>query len=117
VAISPLLSHLRSGEMKGLVISRYFPEFPGIATFRQLGYKQEMFEAWGAYFAPAGLPGQITETLVPAVGKVVQEPGISSRLAALGMIQEFVLPEKLIAKMSEEYKMVEEIAKKFGMVK
>jgi hypothetical protein len=33
------------------------------------------------------------------------------------MIQEFELPEKLLARMQAEYKMVEEIAKRTGMVK
>jgi hypothetical protein len=35
----------------------------------------------------------------------------------MGMIQEFESPEKLLARMNEEYKVVEEIAKKSGMVK
>jgi tripartite-type tricarboxylate transporter receptor subunit TctC len=117
VAMPPLLGHLRSGEMKGLVLSRNFSEFPGIPTIRDLGYKQEMFEAWGAYFTTAGVPSQVTETLVQAIGKVVRDPGIGSKLAHLGMIQEFLGPDKLAPKMEQEYKTVEEIAKKFGMVK
>ncbi len=117
VAIPPLLGHLRSGEMKGLVISRSFPEFPGIPTIRELGYKQDMFEAWGAYFTSPGVSTQITETLIPAIGKVVRDPAISSKLANLGMIQEFIPADKLTTKMKEEYKTVEEVAKKFGMVK
>jgi hypothetical protein len=35
----------------------------------------------------------------------------------MGMIQEFESPEKLLTRMREEYKIVEEIAKNSGMIK
>jgi tripartite-type tricarboxylate transporter receptor subunit TctC len=93
------------------------PEFPDIPTFKQLGYPQDLLGVWFAYFAPAGITAPITGTLVSAIEKVVHDPTISSKLAEMGMIQEFESPEKLLARMHEEYKIVEEIAKKSGMIK
>jgi tripartite-type tricarboxylate transporter receptor subunit TctC len=116
-AAGPLISHMRGGKIKGIVTSNKFPDFPDIPTLRQLGYQQDLLGVWFAYFAPAGVPSQITETLVSTIEKVVNDAAISSKLAQLGMIQEFQLPEKLLARMQEEYKMVEEIAKRTGMVK
>lgn len=116
-AIGPFISHVRSGGLRGIVISNKFPEFPDIPTLKQLGYTQDLLGVWFAYFAPAGVPAQIIETLVLAIEKVVKDPAISSKLAQLGMVQEFEPPEKLLTRMREEYKMVEEIAKKSGMVK
>jgi tripartite-type tricarboxylate transporter receptor subunit TctC len=117
-AVAPLIiSHIRSGKIKGIITSNKFPEFPDIPTLKQLGYQQDLLGVWFAYFAPAGVPAQITETLVLAIEKVVKDPSISSKLAQMAMIQEFELPEKLLTRMQEEYKMVEEIAKKSGMVK
>jgi tripartite-type tricarboxylate transporter receptor subunit TctC len=116
-AAGPLISHMKSEKMKGIVTSRTFPEFSDIPTLKQLGYPQDLLGVWFAYFSPAGIPAPITGTLVSAIEKVVQDSTISSKLARLGMIQEFEPPEKLLTRMREEYKMVEEIAKRAGMVK
>ncbi len=116
-AIGPLIIHMRAGKMKGIVTSNKFPEFSDVPTLKQLGYQQDLLGVWFAYFAPAGVPSQISRTLVSAIEKVVNDQSISSKLAQLGMIQEFEPPEKLLTRMQEEYKMVEEIAKKSGMVK
>ena len=116
-AIGPLINHMRAGKMKGIVTSNKFLEFSDVPTLKQLGYQQDLLGVWFAYFAPAGVPSQISGTLVSAIEKVVNHQFISSKLAQLGMIQEFEPPEKLLTRMQEEYKMVEEIAKKSGMVK
>jgi tripartite-type tricarboxylate transporter receptor subunit TctC len=116
-AIGPLITHLRSGKIKGIVTSNGFPEFPDVPTFKQMGYPQDLLGVWFAYFAPAGIPTSITGTLVSAIEKVVNDPTISSKLSQMGMIQEFESPEKLLTRMREEYKIVEEIAKNSGMIK
>lgn len=116
-AIGPLISHVRSGKVKGVLISDKFSEFPDIPTLKQLGYQQDLLGIWFAFFGPFGISPQIKETLVLAIEKAVKDPVISSKLAQLGMIQEFEPPEKLLTRMQEEYKMVEEIAKRSGMVK
>jgi tripartite-type tricarboxylate transporter receptor subunit TctC len=99
------------------VTSKSFPEFPDIPTLKQLGYKQNLIDVWSAFFAPAGVPVEVTETLVPAIEKVVRDPAIYSKLAELGMYQEHLPPDKLLTKMQEEYKTVEEVAKRYGMMK
>ncbi len=117
-AVAPLIiNHMRSGKMRGIITSNKLPEFPDIPTLKQLGYQQDLLGVWFAYFAPTGVPAQITETLVLAIEKVVKDPSLSSKLAQMAMIQEFESPEKLLTRMQEEYKMVEEIAKKSRMVK
>jgi tripartite-type tricarboxylate transporter receptor subunit TctC len=117
VALGPMINHMRSGKAKGIVISNRFYEFPDIPTFKQLGYQHDLLGVWFAFYAPAGVPAQIKETLALAIEKVVKDPTLSSKLAQLGMIQEFEPPEKLLTRMHEEYRMVEEIAKRTGMVK
>jgi tripartite-type tricarboxylate transporter receptor subunit TctC len=117
VALGPMINHMRSGKAKGIVISNKFYEFPDIPTFKQLGYQQDLLGVWFAFYAPAGVPAQIRETLALAIEKVVKDPTLSSKVAQMGMIQEFELPEKLFARMQEEYRTVEEIAKKSGLRK
>ena len=83
----------------------------------ELGYRQNVLGVWYAFFAPAGVSKEVTAVLVPAIEKAVKEPGIVAKLAPLGMVQDYVPPERLVAEMREEYKSVEEIAKKAGLVK
>ena len=117
VALGPLISHIRGGKTKGIVISKRFSEFPDIPTLTQLGYQQDLLGVWFAFYAPSGVTAQVKETLTSAIEKVVKDPTISSKLAQTGLIQEFEPGEKLLMRMQEEYRMLEEIAKKSGLRK
>ena len=117
LALGALSSHLKSGAMRGIVISSKFPDFADIPTLTQLGHRQNLLGVWLAFFAPAGVPAEVTKALVPAIEKVVKDPGIGSKLAGLGMVQDYVPPDKLFAEIREEHRTVEEIAKKAGLIK
>ena len=117
VSVSIAGSHLKSGAVRGIVISHRTSDFPDIPTLKDLGYKQNLLVGWPNFFAPAGTPKHIIETLVPAIEKVAKNPAISSKLAGLGMPMDYLPPDKVTARMHEEYRTVEEIGKRFGMVK
>jgi tripartite-type tricarboxylate transporter receptor subunit TctC len=115
--LGALSGHLKSGAMRGLVSSSRFPQLPEIPTLSQLGYGQNLLGVWLAFFAPARVPGEVTKVLVPAIEKVAKDPAIGAKLAGLGIVQDYAPPDKLVAEMREEYRTVEEIAKKTGLVK
>ena len=116
-AVTPVIDHLRSGELRGLVISKKIPEFPNIPTLKELGAQRDLFGIWFAFFAPAGIPAEVKEKLVPAIEKVVKNPAIVSRMGKMGLIQEYDPPDKLLQDWIKEYKLAEEIAKKEGLIK
>jgi tripartite-type tricarboxylate transporter receptor subunit TctC len=116
-SLGALSSHLKSGTLRGVVISSHFPDHPEIPTLSQLGYRQNLIGVWFGFFAPAGVPAEVTKALVPAIEKAVKEPAVASKLASLGIVQDYQSPEKLVAEIREEHKIVEEIAKKAGLVK
>ena len=109
--------HLKAGTMRGIIASSKMPEFPQIPTLAQLGYKQNLLSVWSAFFAPAGVPPEVSKTLIAALEKVMKDPALASRLANLGMVADYEPPEKLIAEIREEHRTVEQIAKKAGLVK
>jgi tripartite-type tricarboxylate transporter receptor subunit TctC len=115
--LGALSGQLKSGAMRGLVSSSRFPQLPEIPTLSQLGYRQDLLGVWLAFFAPAGVPAEVTKVLVPAIEKVAKEPAIASKLAGLGIVLDYAPPDKLVAEMREEYRTVGEIAKKAGLVK
>ena len=109
--------HLKSGTMRGIVASSKMPEFPQIPTLAQLGYKQNLLGVWPAFFAPAGVPPEVSKTLIAALEKVMKDPTLASRLAGLGMVADYEPPDKLLAEIREEHRTVEQIAKKAGLIK
>jgi tripartite-type tricarboxylate transporter receptor subunit TctC len=116
-SLGALSSHLKSGALRGVVMSSQFPDHPEIPTLPQLGYRQNLLGVWFGFFAPAGVPSEVTKMLVPAIEKAVKEPSVATKLLSLGIVQEYQPPEKLVTEIREEHKIVEEIAKKAGLVK
>jgi tripartite-type tricarboxylate transporter receptor subunit TctC len=116
-SLGALSSHLKSGALRGVVISSHFPDHPEIPTLPKLGYRQNLLGVWFGFFAPAGVPAEVTKVLVPAIEKAVKEPSVAAKLASLGIVQEYQPPEKLVTEIREEHRIVEEIAKKAGLIK
>jgi tripartite-type tricarboxylate transporter receptor subunit TctC len=116
-SLGALSSHLKNGAVRGMVVSNAFPGFTEIPTLPQLGHRQNMLGVWFAFFAPAGVPPEVTKTLVPVLEKVAKDPAIAAKLVNLGILQDYAPPEKVVAEIREEHRVVEELAKKAGLVK
>jgi tripartite-type tricarboxylate transporter receptor subunit TctC len=117
VGIGTISGLIQSGQVRGLMVSSKSPPFPDIPMLTELGYPQNVYGVWYGFFAPAGVSQEVIAALVPAIEKAVKEPRYVAKLGALGMVQDYVPPDKLAIEMREEYKAVEEIAKKAGLVK
>ncbi|HKW38484.1 MAG TPA: tripartite tricarboxylate transporter substrate binding protein [Burkholderiales bacterium] len=117
LALGTMTGHLRSGALRGLVISTRYPDFPDIPTLADLGYSEGLFGIWVAFFAPAGVPPEVSRTLVPALERAIKSPAIGAKLKPLGMVMDYSPPEKLLAEIREEHRRVAEIAAKSGLIK
>ena len=116
-SLGALSSHLKSGALRGMVISNTFPGFSEIPTLAQLGHKQNLLGVWFAFFAPAGVPAEVTKTLVAAIEKVAKDPAVAAKLATFGILQDYAPPDKLVAEIRDEHQIVEALARKAGLVK
>lgn len=116
VAIGVVASHVKAGSMRPLVTSSKFPGFDA-PTLTELGFRQNLLGVWWGFFGPAALPAEVTGMLVPAIEKVAKDPAITSKLTAAGIAPDYKSPERLVAEMQEEHRVVEEIAKKAGLIK
>ncbi|OFZ91945.1 MAG: hypothetical protein A2V78_01930 [Betaproteobacteria bacterium RBG_16_64_18] len=117
LALGAVAGQLKAGNVRGIVLSARFPVFPDIPTMLDLGYKQNLPGVWFGYFAPAGVPAEVLQALIPAIEKAVKDPAIVSRLLGLGMIQDYAPPDRLLAEIGEEHRMVEQMAKRAGLIK
>src|SRR5213594_936986 len=116
-SLGALSSHVKSGAVRGMVVSNSFRGFPDIPTLPQLGYRQNLLGVWLAFFAPAGVPAEVTRTLLASIEKVAKDPAVAAKLGSFGILQDYAPPEKLVAEIREEHRTVEELAKKAGLVK
>jgi tripartite-type tricarboxylate transporter receptor subunit TctC len=112
VALGLLAAHIKSGALRGIVTSTRSPEFPSIPTMAELGYSQNLLGVWLAFFAPSGVSPEVTRVLVPAIEKVATDPAVAARLATLGVVQDYQPPQKLLAEIRAEQKVVEDILRK-----
>ena len=117
LALGALGTHIKSGTARALVVSSKFPEFPDIPTMPELGYRQNIFGIWFAFFAPSGVPVEVTRVLVPAIQAAVESPVVATRLLPLGVVQDYAAPEKLAAEIREEYEAFQIVAKRGSLVK
>jgi len=117
LALGTMTAHLRSGTLRGIVISSKYSDFPDIPTLLELGYSESLFGIWVGFFAPAGVPTEVTRTLVPALERAIKSPALGARLKPLGMLLDYSSPEDMLAEMRDEHRRVREIATKSGLIK
>jgi tripartite-type tricarboxylate transporter receptor subunit TctC len=117
LALGTMTGHLKSGAVRGIVVSSKVSDFPEIPTLAELGYSEPLFGIWTAFFAPAGVPPEVTSVLVPALERAITAPSVAARLKPLGIVPEYAPPAKLVDEMREEHRRVSELARQAGLVK
>ncbi|MEA3192789.1 MAG: hypothetical protein QOD26_1122 [Betaproteobacteria bacterium] len=116
LALGTMTAHLKSGAVRGIVISDKWADFPEIPTLRELGYSEPLFGVWAAFFAPAGISAEVTARLVPALERAIGSGDVGARLKPLGMLADYATPAQLLSEMRDEHRRVTEIAKKAGLI-
>jgi len=117
LALGTMTAHLRSGALRGIVLSSKYPDFPDIPTMAELGYSEPLFGIWVGFFGPADLPPDVTSRLVPALEHAIRSPEIAAKLKPLGILTDYSPPDALRAEIGDEHRRVENIAKASGLVK
>jgi len=117
LALGTMVGHLQAGVVRGILISSKWPDFPSIPTMQDLGYKEPLFGVWTGIFAPAGVPAEVSKVLVPALEQAIRAPELSAKLKPLGILAEYLPPEKLVAEMKDEQERVRRIGRQAGLLK
>jgi len=98
-----VLPHLKSGKLRGLAVTSpepkdYLPDVPPASkTVPGL-----VFQSWLGIAAPAGTPAAIVDSLNKNLRKVLAEPEVQKRLAALGGGAAPVSPEQMRQQVASE---------------
>jgi tripartite-type tricarboxylate transporter receptor subunit TctC len=88
-------AQIRAGRLRalGLTSDQRLPDYPGVPTFRELGYRDVVGTVWFSLSGPAGLPPEVVNRLNGEVRRILQLPDVQARLRPDG-----ILPNQLDAK-------------------
>jgi tripartite-type tricarboxylate transporter receptor subunit TctC len=116
-SFSNVIPHVETGKLRILLMTKKMPEFPGIPTMTELGYKQDLISGWQALYAPIGVPEEVIRALVPAIEKAVKNPELKSKVEKMGYIVDYRSPAELKKLMADEYELALKVAIRIGLRK
>ncbi len=115
--ISEASQYVKAGKLRLLLLSNKMPQFPGVPTIKDFGYKQDLIRGWFAFFAPAGIPEEVRKVLVPAVEKAFKNPEVKEKVEKLEYLVDYKSPAEFKRVLAEEYEIANGIATKLGLKK
>jgi tripartite-type tricarboxylate transporter receptor subunit TctC len=85
---------LRAGALTGIAQSAgaRLADFPGIPTFKELGYPDLVSTTWFSLSGPAGLPPDIVQKVNRAIADTMGRPQTQQRMREEGMVTETLSP-------------------------
>jgi tripartite-type tricarboxylate transporter receptor subunit TctC len=88
-------TQIRAGRLRalGLTSEERLPDYPGVPTFRELGYRDVVGTVWFSLSGPVGLPAEVVNRLNGEVRRILQLPDVRDRLRPDG-----ILPNQLDVK-------------------
>ena len=80
-------AQIRAGRMRALALSsaERLPDYPGVPTFSEVGYRDVVGTVWFSLSAPAGVPAEIVSRLNGEVRRILQLQDVRDRLRGDGI--------------------------------
>jgi tripartite-type tricarboxylate transporter receptor subunit TctC len=107
-----LSGQVRGGKIRILASTSPLKGFPDVPTFASKGYPQVDLEVFFAVVGPAGMPKEVTDKLVPAVRRAVNDPKNIAAMEDLGFRLTYENPDELATHIKNELVVVTDVAKK-----
>jgi tripartite-type tricarboxylate transporter receptor subunit TctC len=79
-------SMIKSGKVRALAVAnaRRLPQLPDVPTFRELGLREVLAEAFAGIVVPARTPPDVIARLQAAVAAAVRDPQVNAKLVDIG---------------------------------
>jgi tripartite-type tricarboxylate transporter receptor subunit TctC len=116
-AVAITYSHYQTGKVRGILLDQKVPQLPDVPTLQQLGYKKGLPLTFFGFYAPAGIPDEAKNILVPAIEKAVKNPEISAKLQGMYFIPNYKPPAELRRMIAEDYENARQIVKQMNLTK
>lgn len=100
----PAAEHIKSGKLRPLAITSgsRTPLVPGVPTFSEGGLPGFVALTWWGVFLPAATPKDIQDKYYTSLVKVMGDPEIKERFAAMGVQAQATTPEEFKAYLASE---------------
>ncbi len=113
--LSSIAPHIKTGRVKALGVSgrSRSPLFPELPTIGEIvpGYETT---AWGGIVAPAGTPREIIGRLNSEINKVLGNPAVNEKYAAISFETTIGPPERLFDRALRETRLWADVVKRSG---
>jgi tripartite-type tricarboxylate transporter receptor subunit TctC len=109
--------HVKDGLLRALAVTgpKRSPVLPDVPTMQEAGVPGYEYVSWHGMFVPAGTPAPIIERLNTEVNKVLKDPVVRERMAALNIDLVGGTPDEFAAFIRAEAGKVRDIAKASGI--
>ena len=111
LALGTMTGHLRSGTLRGIVISSRYPDFPDIPTLTELGYPNADVPIWFSLWAPTGTPLEIQQRLNAEIVKHSGTPEMIEKLRLAGCAPVIQTIDEIVAFREADTKQMAELIK------
>jgi len=93
------LPHIKAGKLRGLAVTTAArsPLAPELPTMAESGLPGFELSTWFAFFAPAGTPRAVVDKISGDMRRVLAQPDMQQRLAAIGVDIHASTPDELAA--------------------
>jgi len=120
LSVHPSAPYLIDKSFRGLAVTtekrvKYFPDIP---TFADAGFPDVgSFPTFVAFYAPAGTPKPVVETLTSALERAMKDPAVLERLEKMHYSAEYLPPAAFKQTVKPFVSRVRAMAEKAGMIK
>jgi tripartite-type tricarboxylate transporter receptor subunit TctC len=99
-------AQIRAGRIRPLAISsaKRLPDYPGVPTFAEAGYRDVVATVWFSLSGPAGVPADVVNRLNSEVRRILQLPDVRERLRGDGIEPNQLDPRAFTEFMAAEVK-------------
>jgi tripartite-type tricarboxylate transporter receptor subunit TctC len=115
--VSAWLSFINSGDVRTLAITgtSRLKDLPGVATFKEKGFKETFLNNWVGFSAPAGIPQPVMDLLIQTSEKVVKSKEFMDHIEKTGGVVEYMRSAEFQKMMEDERKIGDAIAQDLGL--
>lgn len=106
---------VRAGKVRALAATSPLKGFPNVPTFQSKGYPKVRLEVFLAVVAPAGMPKEISDRLVPAIERIVKNPKNAALMEGQGYRMNYEPPAQQAKTVNDELNVVVPLAKELGL--
>ena len=109
--------HMAGGKFRLLAVtgSSRAPQTPELPTFKELGYTGLETTSWAGLFLPRGTPAPVVKTLGDTVNRLLADPDLASRYAALGYDIGLKSHEAFVAQVQRDNDLSSALVRKTGV--